>query len=104
MSIVEFVAPAILVVLLLLFITISGNQSSTARTAERLERKLDAVIEHLGIDADKAVGVTPEALADIDRCIWSDQRVKAIKLYREATGLGLLEAKNWVDRRAAAQD
>ena len=104
MSIVGFIPAGIFVVLVLLFITVSGNLSSAARTAERVERKLDAVIEHLGIDADHAVGITQEALAEIDRCIWADQRVKAVKLYREATDHGLLEAKNWVDRRAAAQD
>ncbi|MGW2092364.1 hypothetical protein [Promicromonospora sukumoe] len=98
----QIIPAAILVLLLLLFITVSGNMSSRAKTTERLERKLDLVIKHLGIEGPAAEGIPPEALAEIDRCIWSDRRIEAIKLYRETTGHGLLEAKEWVDRRAAS--
>ena len=104
MTLAAFIPAGIFVVLVLLLITVSGSMNATGRSVDRVERKLDAVIEHLGIDADQAVGITQEALAEIDRCIRSDQRVRAVKLYREATDHGLLEAKNWVDRRAAAQD
>ena len=98
----QIIPAAILVLLLLLFITVSGNMSSRAKTTERLERKLDLVIKHLGIEGPAAENIPPEALAEIDRCIWSDRRIEAIKLYREETGHGLLEAKEWVDRRAAS--
>ncbi len=98
----EIIPAAVLVLLVLLFITVSGNMSSRAKAIERIERKLDMVIKHLGIEGPAAEGIPPEALAEIDRCIWSDRRVEAIKLYREATGHGLLEAKEWVDRRAAS--
>lgn len=98
----EIIPVAIFVVLLLLYITVSGNLRANAKTVERVERKLDLVIKHLGIEGPAAEGVSPEALAEIDRCIWSDRRIEAIKLYREETGLDLLEAKEWVDRRAAS--
>ena len=96
----DLIATAAIVILLFGTITITGNLRSTARTAERTERKLDMVIKHLGIEGPAAEGLAPVTVAEIDRCIWSDRRVEAIKLYREATGHGLVEAKQWVDRRA----
>jgi hypothetical protein len=98
----EIIPIAIFVVLLMLYITVSGNQRANGKTVERVERKLDLVIKHLGIEGPAAEGISPEALAEIDRCIWSDRRIEAIKLYREETGYGLLEAKEWVDRRSAS--
>jgi ribosomal protein L7/L12 len=98
----DLITTAALVILLFATITITGNLRSTGRTVERVERKLDLVIKHLGIEGPAAEGIPPEMVAEIDRCIWSDRRVEAIKLYREATGQGLVEAKQWVDRRAAS--
>jgi ribosomal protein L7/L12 len=63
---------------------------------------LDLVIEHLGIGGPAADGIPSDVLAEIDRCIWSDRRAEAIKLYREATGRPAVEAKAWVDQRAAS--
>ena len=96
----DLIATAVIVILLFSTITITGNLRSAASTAERTERKLDMVIKHLGIEGPAAEGIPPETVAEIDRCIWSDRRVEAVKLYREATGHGLVEAKQWVDRRA----
>jgi len=102
MLIVEFTLVAIFVVLLLLLITVAGNLSSTGRTVERVERKLDRVIAHLGIEGAAADGIPPDVLAEIDRCIWSDRRAEAIKLYRDATGHDAVAAKEWINRRAAS--
>jgi len=96
----EILPAAIFVLLLLLFINVTGNLSANGKAIKRVERKLDLVIKHLGIEGPAAEGISPEALAEIDRCIWSDRRIEAIKLYREETGHELLEAKEWVDRRA----
>ena len=43
-------------------------------------------------------GLTPQVIADIDQLITSGQRIQAIKLYREHSGLGLKESKDAVDR------
>ena len=102
MLIVEFTLVAIFVVLLPLLITVAGNLSSTGRTVERVERKLDRVIAHLGIEGAAADGIPPDVLAEIDRCIWSDRRAEAIKLYRDATGHDAVAAKEWINRRAAS--
>ena len=95
----ELIATGIVVVLLLASITISGNLRSAARTAERVERKLDLVIKHLGIEGPAAEGIPTDVLAEIDRCLWSDRRPEAIRLYRDATGHSSVEAKEWINRR-----
>jgi hypothetical protein len=100
MLIVEFILVGIFVVLVLLLITAAGNLSSTGRTVERVERKLDLVMKHLGIEGAAADGIPSEVLAEIDRCIWSDRRAEAIKLYRDVTGQDAVAAKEWISRRA----
>ncbi len=99
---IETALAAIFVLLLLLFITVSGNMRANGRTVERVERKLDLVINHLGIKGLPADGIPLDILAEIDRCIWSDRRIEAIKLYRQATGATLADAKAWVDQRGAS--
>lgn len=47
--------------------------------------------------ATTASGLTPQVIAEIDRLIGAGQKIRAIKLYREATGAGLKEAKDRVD-------
>jgi hypothetical protein len=78
--IVEFIPAAIFVLLLLLLITVTGNLNSTGRAVERVERRLDLAIKHLGIEGPAADGIPSDVLAEIDRCIWSDRRAEAIKL------------------------
>ena len=59
----------------------------------RLERKLDAVLKHLGVDVTQLDEISDEAkrLADQGR------KIDAIKVHREQTGLGLRDAKEDVD-------
>ena len=84
--------------LILLGLASSANsRREQARTAARLttiDRKLDAVIAHLGIQVRE-----PE-FPEVVRLIAADQRIAAVKAYRDATGASLLEAKNAVDRLA----
>ena len=44
-----------------------------------------------------ASGLTPTAIAEIDRLVAAGQRIHAIKLYRQHTGVGLKEAKDRID-------
>ncbi|GHH80224.1 hypothetical protein [Promicromonospora soli] len=98
MYIAELVPVAILVVLLLVLITVN----STGRAVDRVERKVDRVIKHLGIEGPAVDGILPETLAEIDRCIWSDRRAEATRLYRQATGHTAVEARAWIERRVAS--
>ncbi|MDR7380757.1 hypothetical protein [Promicromonospora iranensis] len=99
---VQLVPVAVVVALLLLLIAMAGTVRSTGRAAERVERKLDLVLKHLGIEVAAAAGIPPETLAEIDRCLWSDRRSEAIRLYREATGHTAAQAKEWIEQRAAS--
>lgn len=58
----------------------------------RIERKLDLLLDHFGID--HRVPMPAEAQRHIDE----GQKIRAIKAYREATGAGLKDAKNAVER------
>jgi ribosomal protein L7/L12 len=53
----------------------------------RLERKLDLLVRHAGIDLPK---LAEEAAATLAR---SGKKIEAIKVYRAYTGCSLLEAK-----------
>ncbi|GHF70905.1 hypothetical protein GCM10010218_60300 [Streptomyces mashuensis] len=64
------------------------------RKVSRLERKIDLILDQLGLQEEN-----PELarIADLAR---TGQKIKAIKAYREFTGEGLAEAKNAVERLA----
>ena len=62
----------------------SGNNS-------RLERKIDLILKHLGLDPNQ--DVDPR----VTELMKAGQKIQAIKLYREQTGAGLKEAKDYVE-------
>lgn len=57
----------------------------------RIDRKLDVILKQLGIDA--TADVNPRVL----ELVRSGQKIEAIKLYRDETGVGLKEAKDFVE-------
>jgi hypothetical protein len=59
----------------------------------RLEGKLDALLREAGVSYDPLGDVAPGVRDALER----DDRILAIKKLREATGLGLKEAKAHVD-------
>lgn len=77
----------------LLFGTRSLEPSLEARLA-RVERKLDAICDHLGLEVERYPGVS-EQVADALR---RGRKIEAIKRYREETGASLRDAKDAVDR------
>ncbi|MBT3152674.1 hypothetical protein HTV45_17635 [Streptomyces sp. CHD11] len=79
-------------VVLLGTITLQSHLSRAERRAARVERKLDLVLRHLGLEEeipgqDEIIGLVRQG-----------KQVQAVKLYRESTGAGLVEAKQAVDR------
>lgn len=44
-----------------------------------------------------ASNLTPEVIAEIDRLVTAEQKIRAIKVYREHTGVRLQEAKDRID-------
>ena len=63
----------------------------TARLAA-IERKVDAILNHLGI-----VDIEP-TYPQVVELARRGQKIAAIKLYRQQTGVGLAEAKHAVER------
>ncbi|WP_040811104.1 hypothetical protein [Nocardia concava] len=67
------------------------------RKLQRLERKIDLIIEHLGIDdPDRVTDYT-----EIDDLLRRGKKIHAIKLYRDLDPTAsLVEAKDAVESRA----
>ncbi len=61
---------------------------------KNMEKKVDAIAEHLGLEN----AITPELQAEIENLLDEDKRIKAIKTYRIATGDGLKESSDAIDQ------
>ncbi len=80
--------------------------TGTATPTVRIARKLDAVLERLGVpaagdvdgDGDDAPD-DPLAGETVDSLLTQDRVMEAIKLYRQQTGAGLADAKWAVEER-----
>lgn len=68
--------------------------SARERRLARIERKLQLIMDQMGIIATESDMV--EVVAQLER----DKKIQAIKAYREATGAGLKEAKSAVEAMA----
>lgn len=80
-------------ILVLVFLSLfaRGGGSGTPRSRS-IERKLDLILTNLGIEPSQGLD---KQLSDLVR---GGQKIEAIKLYREQTGVGLKEAKDYVER------
>ncbi|MEO2049745.1 MAG: hypothetical protein ABGX16_24560 [Pirellulales bacterium] len=61
----------------------------------RLEKKLDLIIESNNLKWHD------EGLEEVKKLLRSGQKIPAVKLYRENTGTGLLEAKKAIEEMEA---
>ena len=73
-------------------VSIRSRIAAADRRVARVERKLDLVLEHLGLREE-----IPR-LDEIVALVREGKTVQAVKVYREATGADLVEAKQAVDR------
>lgn len=92
MTVIDFVLLAFLVM-------VNGLTFSHTRGIQELERKLNLVLAHLGIDPNAQVAPSNHVIS-----LAKDpkQRIKAIKAYRKQTGAGLKEAMAVIDKVAAS--
>jgi ribosomal protein L7/L12 len=65
----------------------------------RVEQKLDLILNHLGIAFVETSSLPAEALAAVE----AGNKIAAIKALREATGIGLVEAKQEVESYMAGR-
>ena len=88
-----------LVGLVLLYFTIESsatrNRTELSRRMNRLEDKVDLLLKHAGLE-EPPLPRQDEVVA----LVRAGKKIEAIKVYREATGAGLVEAKNAVERLA----
>jgi ribosomal protein L7/L12 len=84
--------------LLFVLLAVSGFADSRAKRTERrlarIERKLDVLLAHAG-----AAEPEDARMAEVDALLRNDKKIQAIKIYRDVTGAGLVEAKEAVERR-----
>lgn len=84
--------------LLLLVVTMVASFSRDAKHREviarltRLERNTRLIMEHLGMQQ------VPPELPQVAALLAEGKKIQAIKAYREATGVGLRQAKDAVER------
>ncbi|MEK8174268.1 hypothetical protein NKH77_50555 [Streptomyces sp. M19] len=74
-----------------------GIDYSLERRLARVERKLDLILEHLGVQDDD-----PD-LAKVRALVREGKMIQAVKVHREATGASLKEAKDAVDAMKAGR-
>lgn len=72
--------------------SIENRMSRADRRAVRIERKLDLILGHLGLTEREPWSDEVNAL------VREGRKIEAIKAYRQATGAGLREAKEAVDK------
>jgi ribosomal protein L7/L12 len=65
------------------------------RRVEKLERLVARLMDEVGLEPDEALDSDPSA--EIVDLIRRGEKLEAIKLYREKTGVGLKEAKAFVE-------
>jgi ribosomal protein L7/L12 len=80
-------------VLFALLIAAAQARERQRRRLARLEAKLDALMKHTGARFDPYAGLSPKVADALQR----GRTIEAIKEYREATGAGLKEAKEYVE-------
>ncbi|MGW1887057.1 ribosomal protein L7/L12 [Streptomyces sp. NPDC001970] len=76
----------------LLGAVVENRISRLDRRIGAIERKVDLVLEHLGIRD------TGPELARVAGLVREGRKIEAIKVYRQLTGAGLKEAKEAVER------
>jgi ribosomal protein L7/L12 len=96
---VEWITLLVMLLVLLAVVPLVNMSDRGRRAAElrarRIERKLDLVMEHLGIHVQE-----PDAPPGVMDELAVGRKIEAIKLYRQATGAGLKEAKDAVEALA----
>lgn len=70
------------------------NEEDYHTRLTRLETMMNLVLQRLGIDPNEALAGPSEHLKML---IMQGKKIEAIKVYRQQTGLGLKEAKDYVD-------
>lgn len=79
-----------------------GSGPDHSAQLARIERKLDTLLASLGLGPGGGGTGVPDdpRMAEVRSLALGGQKIEAIKVYREITGLGLKESKEAVDALA----
>jgi ribosomal protein L7/L12 len=72
--------------------SIENRISRADKRAARIEHKLDLILGHLGLSEQEPWS------DEVNGLVRDGKKIQAIKVYREATGAGLKEAKEAVEK------
>ncbi len=67
---------------------------------QRMQRQIDAIVAHLGIEVDEN-DQEPDPSQEVIDLIAAGKDIAAVKAHRIATGAGLRASKEYVDRLRA---
>jgi ribosomal protein L7/L12 len=70
----------------------SNNSAYLQYQIKRVEEKIDLLLRHAGI----TMPIDP-LTTQVQELLRTNQKIQAIKLYRQATGAGLKDAKEWIE-------
>ncbi|MFE9254080.1 ribosomal protein L7/L12 [Streptomyces sp. NPDC006879] len=70
----------------------SSRAAALERRLDRLDRRLDLIMDHLGLEEPPIPG-----LDRVQALVAEGKSIEAIKVYRQLTGAGLKEAKEAVE-------
>lgn len=77
-----------------LFVCLYTVISSFEKKLNKIEMKMDKIAEKLGINEET---LSDEVQKEIEELVKQGNLVRAIKIYRLETGVGLKEAKEYID-------
>ncbi|WP_243156367.1 ribosomal protein L7/L12 [Clostridium sp. C8-1-8] len=99
-TIILVIGAIILIGLITAIGKLRSDVSSIKYTLEMLERKLGTTsVDNMNIksEAPNSESVNNDLNDEIRKLILEGKKIKAIKVYRVATGVGLKEAKDYID-------
>ncbi|MCQ8192927.1 ribosomal protein L7/L12 [Streptomyces rugosispiralis] len=92
----EIAAYIAIMALIVQYPLLESRIQKVQRRADRIERKLDLILDHLDIQ------VTEPGLERVVALVREGKKIEAIKVYRQLTDAGLKEAKDAVERMEVA--
>ena len=82
-------------IMLVIILNISINKLEINQ--KRIESKLDRIMEHLGLPETSKEYIRDDLKDELMKLVKENKKIKAIKKLRDVTGMGLKEAKDYID-------
>ena len=87
---------ALILLVLVLMLSLQWRLTEIERQVGRVSRldvKLDLLLKHVGVEYDPYKALPSEVI----NALQNGQKIQAIKLYRKASGVGLKDAKDFIE-------